>query len=151
MQAVEDALRTLAQDRVDARALARARAEKEQYSRQEKNRRHKLEQQLENARRARLGAYKDKTAGLLSAEEFTYISQSLRTEENRCRQELDRLAAQEAERDQTARIEQKIRAFLQFDHLEKSQLQQLVRRVEVDADKQITITFCFTDPRKGAD
>ena len=151
VQAVLDALRSLAQNRVDARALAQACAEKEYGFREGKKRRSKLEQQLENARRARLDAYKDKAAGILSEEEFTYISRSLRTEESRCRQELDRLAASEAERDQTTRIEQKIRAFLQFRHLEKAQLQQLVRRVEVDADKQITITFCFTDPRSGAD
>ena len=45
-------------------------------------------------------------------------------------------------------VEEKVEAFLRFDHLEKAQLQQLVRRVEVDAHKHITIFFNFTDPEK---
>lgn len=130
--------------------MAQKRARKLQGSGENESRRRKLEQQLENARRTRLGAYKDKAVGILSEEEFHYISQSLHKEENCCKQELDRLARQEMDRDQSQILEQKIQAFLRFDNLEKSQLQQLVRRVEVDAHKHITITFNFTDPRQGA-
>ena len=90
-------------------------------------------------------------AGILSEEEFLAISEDLRKEESSCQRELDRLARWEDDQDQTRIIEQKVKAFLRFDHLEKSQLQQLVRRVEVDAHKHITIAFNFTDPGKGAD
>ena len=116
-----------------------------------KSLRRKLEQQLESARKTRLGAYKDKAAGILSEDEFAYISKNLREEEERCQKELEQLARLEDNRDQTDAIEKKIRAFLRFDHLEKGQLQQLVRRVEVDAHKHITITFNFIDPDKRAD
>ena len=42
-----------------------------------------------------------------------------------------------------------MRRFLRFDRLEKAQLQQLVRRVEVDREKNITIEFAFSDPEKA--
>lgn len=151
LQAVVDALRTLAQNQVDAKSVARQRAEKQQGNLDIRGRRRKLQQQLESARRTRLGAYKDKAAGILSEEEFLAISEDLRKEESSCQRELDRLARWEDDQDQTRIIEQKVKAFLRFDHLEKSQLQQLVRRVEVDAHKHITIAFNFTDPGKGAD
>lgn len=151
VQAVVDALRTLAQNQVDSKAMARKRAQKQQEQQDLKSRRSKLERQLESARKTRLGAYKDKAAGILREDEFAYISQNLRKEEERCQKELEQLAHLENNLDQTDAIEKKIRAFLQFEHLEKGQLQQLVRRVEVDAHKHITITFNFIDPDKGAD
>lgn len=144
VQAVTEALRALAHNRVDPRKLAKRYAEQQEHG-DTKSRRRKLERQLEKARCTRLGAYKDKAAGILNEDEFAYISRSLRMEETRCRQELERLAGWEKNQDRTETIERKIRAFLQFDHLSKAQLQQLVRRVEVDADKQIIITFNFTD------
>lgn len=151
LQAVVDALRTLAQNQVDAKSVARKRAQKQQGKQELKSRRSKLEQQLESARKTRLGAYKDKVTGILREDEFAYISQNLRKEEERCQKELEELAHLENDLDQTDAIEKKIRTFLQFEHLEKGQLQQLVRRVEVDAYKHITITFNFIDPDKGAD
>lgn len=151
VQAVVDALRTLAQNQVDSQAMARKRVQKQQGQRDLKRLRRKLEQQLESARKTRLGAYKDKAAGILSEDEFAYISKNLREEEERCQKELEQLARLEDNRDQTDAMEKKIRAFLRFDHLEKGQLQQLVRRVEVDAHKHITITFNFIDPDKRAD
>lgn len=151
VQAVVDALRELAQNQVDSKAIACKRAQKQQGQQDLKNRRRKLEQQLESERKTRLGAYKDKAAGILREDEFAYISQNLRKEEERCQKELEQLAHLEHNLDQTDAIEKKIRAFLQFDHLEKGQLQQLVRRVEVDTHKHITITFNFIDPDKGAD
>ena len=151
VRAVEDALHALAQNQVDIQGVIQKCARKQHHAQDVQGQRRKLEQQLENARRARLDAYKDKAAGILQAEEFDYISRSLRQEEARCRQELDRLARQEENRSQLCILEQKIRVFLQFDHLEKSQLQQLVRRVEVDDRKQIHIFFNFAAPRKEGD
>ena len=112
VQVVADSLRTLAQGRVDSQALARKRAEQQQAHDDLKNHRRRLEQQLEKARRTRLDAYKDKVAGVLSEEEFTYISQDLRQEEARCQQELDQLSRLEDDSGQTRRIEEKIRTFL---------------------------------------
>lgn len=151
VQTVVESLRTLAQESVDFQALARKRTEQQQARDDLQKCRHRLEQQMEKARRTRLGAYKDKAAGVLSEEEFTYISQNLREEETRCQKKLDQLFRLENDSDQTRRIEENIRTFLQFDHLEKSQLQQLVRRVEVDTYKHIRIFFNFTDPNKKAD
>lgn len=151
LQTVVDALRALAQNQVNSKAMARKRVQKQQGQQDLKNRRRKLEQQLAAARKTRLDSYKDKAAGILSEEEFTYISADLRKEEVRCQQELEQLDRLENSQGETELIEKKIRAFLRFDHLEKAQLQQLVRRVEVDADKHITITFNFIEPGKEAD
>lgn len=151
VQAVADTLRALAQGKVDPQALARKHDERQPVRDTVKKRRRRLEQQLEKTRYTRLGAYKDKASGILNEEEFACISRELRAEEARYRQELERLPGPENDSDQARRIEEKIKTFLQFDHLEKSQLQQLVRRVEVDAQKQIRIFFQFRDPNQKAD
>lgn len=148
LQAVTESLRALVQKGIDPTALAQKCTEKRRANLEGKKRRRKLEQQLESARRTRLGAYKDKAAGRLQEEDFAYISQNLRKEELRCRQELEQLTRWECSGDPNGVMEQKVRAFLRFDHLGKSQLQQLVRRVEVDARKHITIVFDFPDPDK---
>ena len=149
LQAVQDSLRTLAQGRVDPAAMARRCAASRGKRRDLENLRRKLECRQENARRTRLCAYKDKAEGRLTAEEFDYITQELRREETRSQKELDRLCREADTGEQERRIEEQIRAFLRFDHLEKSQLQQLVRRVLVDGEKHITIEFAFADPRRG--
>ena len=79
-----------------------------------------------------------------------YISQTLRREEEECCRELARLNDQHAQRENVTAIEERARRFLQFDHLEKVQLQQLVRRVEVDERKRILIEFTFADPKKSS-
>lgn len=149
MQAVAETLRSLAQNQVDLRVLARICAQKQQGIQDCASRCRKLEQQLEQARKTRLRAYKDKAAGVLSQEEFAYISKDLRREETWCRQELERLSGQENGWEKADAIENKIGAFLQFDHLGKGQLRQLVRCVEIDASKHITIVCNFTDPAGG--
>lgn len=149
VEMVAETLRKLARDCIDPQWLAQRYAARQQGQQTSPRRRRKLEQRLESVRRTRLEAYKDKTAGILNGEEFAGICRDLRREEAGCRQELARLTAPETEADCARAIEEKIRAFLRFEHLEKSQLQQLVRRVEVDAQKQITIFFLFADPGQG--
>lgn len=150
LQAIADALRTLAQGQVDLHLWAQKHLEKRQKSKTIQDLRPKWEQQLENARRARLNAYKDKVDGILDEAEFLYISQTLRREEEECRRELARLNDQHAQAENVAAIEERARRFLQFDHLEKVQLQQLVRRVEIDERKHILIEFTFADPGKSS-
>lgn len=148
LQTVQQTLRTLAINRVDPRDLIRLWSEKQPGIPELRARRRALEQQMEKARRTRLEAYKDKAAGILREEEFTCISDELHREEIRCRQELDRLIRWESDRDRTGILTQKVRAFLRFEQLEKTQLHLLVRRVEVDADRHITLYFNFTDPER---
>lgn len=148
LQAVLDALKELAKGVIDPKAVAREKAQKEQHPPDTRARVRRLEQQLEKARRTRLNAYKDKAAGTLSEEEFAYISKELRREEDRCSRELRQLQQQADNRGEQSRLEEKIRAFLQFRDLDKTQLHQLVRRVEVDDHKNITVEFTFTDPAK---
>ena len=147
--AVLDALRELAKGKVDPEAMARRRLEAGQQKVAAKSIRHKLEQQLEKARKTRLSAYKDKASGVLSEKEFAEISEDLRREEQLCQKRLEQLRLAEEQNGQEQKLEEKIREFLQFDHLEKAQLQQLVRRVTVDSQKHITITFTFVDPEKA--
>ena len=150
LQTVQQTLRTLAKNRVEPRELIRRWSEKQPGIPELRTRRRTLGQQLEKARRTRLEAYKDKAAGILREEEFTCISDELHREELRCRQELDRLARWESNRDQTGILAQKVREFLRFEQLEKAQLHLLVRRVEVDADRHITLYFNFTDPEQSS-
>lgn len=140
------ALRELAQGRVDPDALARRKAEAQQGRASAGARRRKLELQLEKARRTRLAAYRDKAGGTLREEEFAYISGQLRREEEGYRRELAQLRRQEEAGGQARKIAGQMRAFLQFAHLEKAQLQQLVRRVTVDSGRRVTIQFAFADP-----
>lgn len=149
VQAVLDALQQLARGMIDPKAEAGRRMERKSQASDTGTRRRKLEQQMEKARRTRLNAYKDKAAGTLSEEEFTYISKELRREEERCNRELRQLQQQEDNRGEQSRLEEKIRTFLQFRNLDKAQLHQLVRRVEVDAEKHITIEFTFAEPNRA--
>lgn len=144
--AIIQALRALVRDRVDPRALARRWADHCPGRADADRQRRRLEQQREQLRRTRLTACKDRAAGLLTPEEFAQVARDLRREEARCTGQLARLAREEDEPDRLARREEAIRAFLRFDHLEKAQLQLLVRRVEVDRSKNIVIFFDFTDP-----
>lgn len=146
LQTVRHTLCTLAQNWTDPGELVRRWAERQPGIPDIRARRRKLEQQLACARRTRLAAYKDKAAGILREEEFTSISDELHGEEMRCQQELESLERWEVKRTQADLPMQKVREFLRFEHLEKAQLQLLVRRVEVDADRHITLYFNFTDP-----
>lgn len=148
LQAVQHTLCTLTQNQEMPRELIRRWSEKQPGNRELRSRCRKLAQQLEQARRTRLEAYKDKAAGVLREEEFTCISDELHREESRCREELDRLNRWEKDRDQAGVLTEKVRDFLRFEHLEKTQLHLLVRRVEVDAHRHITLYFNFTDPEQ---
>lgn len=149
VQTVLETLWTLAQGRVDPAVLAHQRANAGPKQRDPRIRRQQLEQRLEQTRRTRLTAYKDKAAGTLSEEEFAYISDQLHREEEQTRTELHRLAAGTSGSDGEQELAGKIRDFLRFEHLGKSQLQQLVRRVTVDECKHITIEFAFSDPGRA--
>lgn len=149
VQAVLDALKNLADGIVDPKTIACQKAAEQDRAPGARALERKLEQQMEKARRTRLNAYKDKAAGTLTEEEFAYISGELRREEDRCDQQLRQLRRAGDDRDKALRLEQSIRNFLQFTYLEKSQLQQLVRRVEVDAQKNITIEFTFAEPKRA--
>lgn len=146
VQAVKTSLRELVREQVDFEELVQKCTQRRQTNRQLQERRQKLEQRLEKNRRVRWEAYKDKAENLLSAEEFSDISRRLRQEESQCRQELERLNRQMHDGDQRRSMEKKLREFLKFDHLGKAQLRQLVRCIEVDVCKRITIEFSFTDP-----
>lgn len=149
VQTVLDVLRDLAQGAVDPGKIARQKAGTQRRASGTQARRQKLEQQLEKARRTRLNAYKDKADGTLSEEEFAYISWELRQEEEHARRQLEQLQNAADDEDRCPQLEQEMRRFLRFDRLEKAQLQQLVRRVEVDREKNITIEFAFSDPEKA--
>ena len=149
LQTVLDALRNLAQGTIKPEELARRKVEVQKQKASAKTIRRKLEQKLEEARRTRLAAYKDKVSGTISEQEFADFSQQLRREEEQYQAQLERLQVAETQSEQEQLAEEKIRAFLQFDHLEKAQLQQLVRRVTVDSQKHIIIEFTFADPQKA--
>ena len=149
LQTVLDALRNLAQGTINPEELARRKVEVQKQKASAKTIRRKLEQKLEEARRTRLAAYKDKVSGTISEQEFADFSQQLRREEEQYQAQLERLQVAETQSEQEQLAEEKIRAFLQFDHLEKAQLQQLVRRVTVDSQKHIIIEFTFADPQKA--
>lgn len=149
VQAVLESLKNLAKGVVDPQTIARQKAAAQNHAPDTQAMERKLEQQLEKARRTRLNAYKDKAAGTLSEEEFAYISGELRREEEQCHRQLRQLRLAGDGCGDALRLEQRIRNFLRFTHLEKTQLRQLVRRVEVDEQKNITIEFTFAQPTKA--
>ncbi len=148
LQAVLDALRGLAKGLVDPGTAAERLVAARPHGLNRNRLRRSLEQQLEKVDRTRLCAYRDKADGILRETEFTHIFQALRREEEECRRQLARLQQEEEEGTDRVRAEEKIRAFLQFRTLDKPQLQALVRRVEVNAQKEIAIEFAFADPHK---
>lgn len=148
LRAVAGALRRLAARWVDPAALASACRSRQQHE-NPAARREKLMQRLAVVRRARLNAYTDEAAGRLSAEQFAALASALDREETQCCEVLAQLSAA-PQPAQASDDEARVRRFLRFDPIEKSQLQTLVQRVEVDEHKRITITFRFREPG-GAD
>ena len=147
LQAVLETLRGLIRQCISPETLVSACGQSGRAEDDPSVRRQRLEQRLATARRARLNAYKDQAAGKLSAEEFAYIAAELEREEANCRETLAVLCAAPPP-DPARSAGTRVRRFLRLESLEKSQLQTLVRRVEVDARKHITVTFAFTDPRR---
>lgn len=146
LEAVLVALRREAQNAVDTAALAEEKLAALRRTDTAAARQRDLERKLEKTKHARLDAYKDKAAGVLTAEEFTYISQNLRKEEDTLTHQIETLQAQQKQVLDAAQIQRQIEQLLQFEEVDKVQLHRLVRRVEVDANKNITIEFNFQDP-----
>lgn len=146
LEAVLAALRREAQSAVDTAALAREKLEELHRANTGAARLRELERKRERTRQARLDAYKDKAAGVLTAEDFTYISENLRREEDALARQIKALQTRQAQTLNAAQVQRQIENLLRFEMPNKAQLHQLVRRVEIDDDKNITIEFTFRDP-----
>ena len=109
--------------------------------------RDRLTTQLTKTKKTRLAAYKDLTDGLLTREEFTDITCDLRKEEEQLTERLQALVCVPSPAADVAAIRQEMEHLLQFDTLNKVQLQQFIRRITVDADRKVTIQFAFQAPR----
>ena len=108
--------------------------------------RQRLERQLEKTKKTRLLAYQDMTEGLLTRTEFADMAGTLREEEQRLTQRLQALATAPEPTVSEAAVRRDLAALLQFDGLNKAQLQQFVQRITVDADRHITVQFAFRAP-----
>lgn len=144
--AVLSRLRALAARAVDVPALARACSRNQPDRGRAESRRAKLQRQLEKTKAARVSAYKDKAAGLLSEEEYRDIAEGLRSEEAALNRQLGALPAAESAAPGEREMQEKIRGMLRFRDIGKAQLQQLVKRIEVGADRTIAIEYAFRDP-----
>ncbi len=142
LAAVSQALQQAACD-LDAGALARQRMDRAGRQAEEGSAA-QLQRRLEQTKQALLDVYRDRAAGALSGEEAAFLLSSLRGEEEALRRSLERQqsAGEAGEEPLTARI----RHFLRFEALNKAQLHRLVRRVEIDENKNIAIRFAFRDP-----
>lgn len=141
-------LRTLADGAADFDALAQER--QRQLAKGGSNtlaERDRLTTQLTKTKKTRLAAYKDLTDGLLTREEFTDITCDLRKEEEQLTERLQALVCVPSPAADAAAIRQEMEDLLQFDTLNKVQLQQFIRRITVDADRKVTIQFAFQAPR----
>lgn len=107
----------------------------------------RLAAQLSKIKKTRLSAYKDLTDGLLTREEFSDITSSLRKEEEQLAQRLQALASVSNPTADTRIIRREMEKLLQFKSLNKVQLQQFISRITVDADRNVTIQFAFQEPR----
>ena len=141
-------LRALADGAVDLDALAQDRqrqlAKSGDTTQVERDR---LTAQLAKAKKTRLTAYKDLTDGLLTREEFSDITGDLRKEEEQLTARLQALAHAPGPATDTAAIRREMEKLLQFDALNKAQLQQFIHRITVDADRNVTVQFAFQAPR----
>ena len=141
-------LRALADSVVDLDTLAQDRqrqlAKNGDTTQAERDR---LTAQLAKTKKTRLTAYKDLTDGLLTREEFCDITGDLRKEEEQLATRLQALAHAPGPTADAAMIRREMESLLQFNTLNKAQLQQFIRRITVDAERNVTIQFAFQAPR----
>ena len=108
--------------------------------------RDRLTAQLAKTKKTRLTAYKDLTDGLLTREEFCDITGDLRKEEEQLTARLQALAHAPGPTADAAAIRREMEKLLQFNTLNKAQLQQFISRITVDAERNVTIQFAFQAP-----
>ncbi|MCI2046186.1 MAG: recombinase family protein [Faecalibacterium sp.] len=148
----EDALLDAVREQLCAAAASAA--DIDQMAQQKIDAQHKAgpAQREENRIRARLkkiqltrvSAYQDKANELLTETEFREIADSLRQEENALASRLDAILGQKPQLMDLETAKTRIRQLLRFEHLYKAQLHRLIRRIEVDENKNITISFAFS-------
>ena len=145
-EAVCESLRSMAKNAADTASLAKARKEKEKKKNLSRSRAAVLQTKMEKSKAARLAAYKDKADGVIPIEEYLEIAEKLREEEQALHQQLEAIRMEETHELTEQKLQEKIAQLLLFKSINKTQLQQLVRRIEIGADKTITIEYTFQDP-----
>ena len=108
----------------------------------------RLQARLEKVKNTRLSAYKDKAAGLLTEAEFCEIAARLRQEQATLEAQLARLAPAQQQDASLQTVRAQIEALLRFEQLNKAQLHRLCRRIEIGADRSVTIEWAFAAPEK---
>lgn len=103
-----------------------------------------LAKRLQTTRNALLNAYRDSSEGLINREQLQYIVQSLQREESQLTLEKERLRHRSIEH--KADVRDKIRDFLEFRQLSKSQLALLVKRIEIGENREMELYFTFRSP-----
>lgn len=141
-------LRALADGAVDLDTLAQDRQRQLAKSGDTTQAEHdRLTAQLAKIKKTRLTAYKDLTDGLLTREEFSDITGDLRKEEEQLTARLQALAHAPGPTTDAAAIRREMESLLQFNTLNKAQLQQFISRITVDAERNVMIQFAFQAPR----
>ncbi len=145
-ETVRKSLCALAKNAADAAALAEARRKNDEKRDLARSRESVLRTKLEKLSAARVSAYRDRADGAITLEEYREISGQLHGEEQALSRQLQALRAQRTPEPAEQRLQERIEQLLTFDGINKAQLQQLVRRIRIGADKTVTIEYTFPDP-----
>jgi len=104
---------------------------------------------LNEVREILKGLYADKIKGIIDGEMFLSLSGEYNAEKERLGREYANLANENADgRDRDGSVDSIsiIRQISNFDRVDKVMLCQLIKRIEVSAEGQITISYKFKDP-----
>lgn len=140
IEAILEVLRQKAET-INITSLIQERDSWKAYSDDAETRQKKIDKRLQSIRNALLNVYRDRGEGLLNEEQFRHLTKNLQQEEALLLAERERLQVETAHH--SGGIEEKVRHFLEFRQLTKSQLALLVRRVEIGQNREIDLYLAF--------
>lgn len=93
-----------------------------------------------------LALHKDKSKGIISEEDFSFMYNSIKIEEEKIKERIVLTEEQINKSENANEIKDKLANYLDFKRLDRVMLLELVNKVHIHSDKQITIEFNFDDP-----
>lgn len=105
-----------------------------------------MQRQLEGVKDTLVSLYKDKARGILSEEDYLFLSAKLKSEQQTLTEGLQSALHEQAAQNSTDALETALHSLLQFQQLDRAELVLLVERITIRQDKCIDIRFAFTQP-----
>ena len=106
--------------------------------------------QLEEIKTLIASLYKDKVKGIISEQDFIEMSQEFNSQRNALAERITKIEEEikgiNESKNNSVSVEQMLSKFLEFENIDRVTLTGLISRIEVFADKAITIKFNFIEP-----